>query len=120
MRLYYKVKKAVASDAFIMAHFSHAYHEGCSIYFTFAGFGDGLEETMTRYERVWRNAQEAVMASGASVAHHHGVGISKAANTGNDHKGGAPLFEALKANFFDPDGIMNPGKVWPAAQEVQP
>ena len=103
-----------------MAHFSHAYGEGCSIYFTFAGFGDDLDETLERYERIWRVAQRAVIESGASVAHHHGVGLSKASNTPRDHIGGRPLFEALKSSFFDPDGIMNPGKVWAAPEEVSP
>jgi FAD/FMN-containing dehydrogenase len=54
---------------------------------------------------------ETVMKAGASVAHHHGVGQSKAAYTNHDHPGGHALFEALKTTF-DPDGIMNPGKVY--------
>ncbi len=111
MRLYYNVKKAVAGEAFIMAHFSHGYPEGASIYFTFAGFGHGVDGTLEAYERLWSVAQQAVVASGASPAHHHGVGISKAGRTGDDHIGGRVLFEGLKA-AFDPDGIMNPGKVW--------
>ncbi len=119
MRLYYNVKRAVADDAFIMAHLSHAYAEGCSIYFTFAGFGADTDETLARYTRLWQVAQQAVIDSGASVAHHHGVGVSKAANTGHDHQGGRPLFDALKA-AFDPDGIMNPGKVWADDPEVAP
>lgn len=120
MRLYYEVKEAVAGDAFVMAHFSHAYAEGASIYFTFAGFGGDTERSLAQYERLWARAQQAVKDSGASVAHHHGVGLSKAPNVGHDHQGGRPLFEALKV-ALDPDGIMNPGKVWSApspAEEV--
>ncbi|MEO1269688.1 MAG: FAD-binding oxidoreductase [Myxococcota bacterium] len=109
--MYYAVKEAVAPHAFIMAHFSHAYPEGASIYFTFAGFGSDTEESLARYEAAWQAGQEAVMASGGSVAHHHGVGLSKAPRIGHDHQGGRVLFEGLKA-AFDPQGIMNPGKVW--------
>ena len=113
-RLYYAVKQAVKGRAFIMAHFSHAYAEGASIYFTFAGFGADTDETLRVYRGVWEAAQGAVIASGASVSHHHGVGLSKAGNTPKDHVGGEALFLAAKA-AFDPAGVLNPGKVWTQA-----
>ena len=115
-RMYYAVKEAVAPYAFIMAHFSHAYPEGASIYFTFAGFGADTEESLERYEAAWAAGQRAVMETGGSVAHHHGVGVSKAPRVGHDHQGGRELFEGLKA-AFDPDGVMNPGKVWVLDEE---
>ena len=112
-RLYWAVRQALAPHVLVMAHFSHVYPEGSSIYFTFAGWAsDGLEQTLERYDRAWRAGLDAVAACGASIAHHHGVGQSKAAWTARDHAGGPPLFEALKATF-DPDGVMNPGKVYP-------
>lgn len=109
--LYQSVRQALAPHVLVMAHFSHVYPEGSSIYFTFAGFGADLDDTLLRYETTWRVAMETVMKAGASVAHHHGVGQSKAAYTNHDHPGGHALFEALKTTF-DPDGIMNPGKVY--------
>ena len=110
-RLYEAVRRALSPHVLVMAHFSHVYPEGSSIYFTFAGFGSGLEDTLARYKATWEAGLEAVASSGASVAHHHGVGVSKSGFTARDHPGGAPLFGALK-DAFDPDGIMNPGKVW--------
>jgi FAD/FMN-containing dehydrogenase len=109
--LYRAVRRAVGPHAFIMAHFSHAYAEGASIYFTFAGFGGDTAETLEVYRRVWRVAQEAVIQSGASVAHHHGVGVSKARNVPWDHVGGRALFEGALAGW-NPTGRFNPGKVW--------
>ena len=35
--LYHSVRAAIGHHAVVMAHFSHAYADGCSIYFTFAG-----------------------------------------------------------------------------------
>jgi alkyldihydroxyacetonephosphate synthase len=94
-----------------MAHFSHVYPEGSSIYFTFAGFGSDLDNTLERYQTTWQTALDAVARAGGSIAHHHGVGMSKAAWTEHDHPGGQALFDSLKRTF-DPDGIMNPGKVY--------
>ncbi|RAL20395.1 FAD-binding oxidoreductase [Lujinxingia litoralis] len=109
--LYQAVRRAVEHEVFIMAHFSHVYAEGCSIYFTFAGFGADLDDTLATYERTWEQGLEAVAAQGGSIAHHHGVGYSKAAFTRHDHPGGPALFADLKARF-DPDGILNPSKVY--------
>jgi len=77
----------------VMAHFSHAYPDGCCIYFSFAGsaardaggaasagWDAACEET---YDRTWRLAQEAAIAAGGTFAHHHGVGRSKAPRLGN-------------------------------------
>ncbi len=112
--LYRNVRKAVSSQVFIMAHFSHAYEHGCSIYFTFVGYEEGLEKTLDAYSKTWDLALNAVQKSGASVAHHHGVGVSKSGFTQYDHKGGRPYFNVLKSTF-DPHQILNPGKVWPKA-----
>jgi alkyldihydroxyacetonephosphate synthase len=109
--LYESVRRALAPHVLVMAHFSHVYPEGSSIYFTFAGFGADLEDTMRRYETTWQVGLDTVARCGGSVAHHHGVGQSKASWTHHDHPGGAPLFQVLK-NTFDPDGILNPGKVY--------
>lgn len=109
--LYNNVRAAVGGYVFVMAHFSHVYSEGSSIYFTFAGFGKDLEDTLDVYGKTWQAGLGAVAASGGSIAHHHGVGQSKAEFTAYDHPGGHALFGALKA-AFDPDAILNPGKVY--------
>ena len=111
-RLYEAVKQAMSPYVFVMAHFSHVYPEGSSIYFTFAGFGSDLDQTISRYQSAWKAGLDAVARTGASIAHHHGVGQSKAPWTHHDQPGGEAIFGALKA-AFDPDGIMNPGKVYP-------
>ena len=116
--LYWTVRHDMAEHALIMAHFSHVYPEGASIYFTFSGWATELEETLERYDAAWKTGLNAVAKSGASIAHHHGVGQSKAPWTHHDHLGGEGLFNALKSTF-DPDGIMNPGKVWAPPIEEQ-
>lgn len=109
--LYTTVRAALSSHVFVMAHFSHLYTEGSSIYFTFAGFGNDVDESLERYQNTWKAGLDAVARAGGSIAHHHGVGLSKAPWTHHDHPGGPALFTALK-NTFDPANIMNPGKVY--------
>ena len=70
--LYHAVRAAVSPYGIIMAHMSHAYQEGGSIYFSFAGKGN-----LKTYEQVWQAAMAAVLAQGATVTHHHGVGVLK-------------------------------------------
>lgn len=112
--LYKAVRRAIGKDALVLAHFSHAYPEGCSIYFTFAGVaGDPRSpgEALERYDRIWRNALIAVHEAGGTISHHHGVGESKAQAMAREHgPGGMRLLTALQ-DAFDPAGIMNPGKL---------
>ncbi len=111
--LYQGVRRAIAQDAFVMAHFSHAYPEGCSIYFTFVGVAPPSDPgaSLERYDRIWRNALLAVHAAGGTISHHHGVGELKAEAMAREHgTGGNKLHQALKFGF-DPKGIMNPGKL---------
>ncbi|MGL1724296.1 FAD-linked oxidase C-terminal domain-containing protein, partial [Vibrio parahaemolyticus] len=68
-----------------MAHMSHAYPDGCCIYFSFAGSakashgaGDWDAACERTYDETWRVALDAVVAAGGTIAHHHGVGRSKA------------------------------------------
>jgi alkyldihydroxyacetonephosphate synthase len=119
--LYDGVRKAMGSHVFVMAHFSHAYPDGCCIYFSFAGSaarsskkGDqgwdaACEET---YDRTWRAAQEAAIQAGGTLAHHHGVGRSKAPRLGAELGVGVDAVRALQ-RAFDPHGILNPGNLVP-------
>jgi len=124
--LYHQVRRAVQGLAFVMAHFSHAYLEGCSIYFTFIGLAgatadqiargsradaeEDLEEAESRYDACWKAAMGAVADEGATLSHHHGVGLSKQIFLPREHGEGMRQLRALK-KAFDPHGILNPGKL---------
>jgi alkyldihydroxyacetonephosphate synthase len=114
--MYDEVRRSVLHHAIVMAHFSHAYRDGCSIYFTFAGACDSPAESKRVYARVWHDALNAVVRSGGTISHHHGVGILKRDFMAREHAQGDRVFWALKAHF-DPRGIMNPGKLFPDREE---
>ncbi|HEU4727875.1 MAG TPA: FAD-linked oxidase C-terminal domain-containing protein, partial [Kofleriaceae bacterium] len=108
--LYHSVRAAIGQHAVVMAHFSHAYADGCSIYFTFAGTAPDRVAAERLYDAIWRDGLEAATRVGGTISHHHGVGLLKAPYMQGEHREAMALFEAAKA-ALDPDGILNPGKM---------
>lgn len=104
--LYEAVRAAISETAVVMAHMSHVYPEGGSIYFSFAGRGD-----TEIYQRTWDRALEAVLRSGGTVTHHHGVGALKAAAASQEVGPAIEGWRQLKAQL-DPAGILNPGRLF--------
>ena len=114
--LYAAVRRAIAPHAFVMAHLSHAYRDGCSIYFTFAAHRRDSVRAARLYDRIWVEALAAAHAVGATCSHHHGVGLAKAAAMADEHGEMVRVWRALKATL-DPTGVMNPGKLFPGEEE---
>lgn len=110
--MYRSIRAALSPHVFVMAHMSHAYPDGCSIYFTFAGSAPSRAEAEATYDAAWRAALDAVVASGGTVSHHHGVGRSKAPKLGDEAGLGVQVVGALK-QVLDPRGIFNPGNLLP-------
>jgi len=110
MDLYAEVRQTLSSRALVMAHFSHAYEEGCSIYFTFAASAEGRAKADSLYDEIWQTGLEAVIRKGGTISHHHGVGISKAEFMQEEHGRAMGVFRKFKA-VMDPAGILNPDKM---------
>jgi alkyldihydroxyacetonephosphate synthase len=108
--LYHSVRTAIGRHAVVMAHFSHAYADGCSIYFTFAGQAADVGAAERLYDAIWRDGLEAATRVGATISHHHGVGLLKAPFMAAEHREAMAIFQAAKRSL-DPDGIFNPGKM---------
>jgi alkyldihydroxyacetonephosphate synthase len=108
--LYRSVRAAIGRHAVVMAHFSHAYADGCSIYFTFAGTADTTQAAERLYDSIWRDGIETTTRVGGTISHHHGVGLLKAPYMVGEHREAMAIFEAAKLSL-DPDGIFNPGKM---------
>lgn len=105
--LYDGVREALGRHTLVMAHFSHAYPEGCSIYFSFCGAG-----RLDVYDAAWAEALEAARAAGGTVTHHHGVGQLKARAAAREAGAAVRVWREVKARL-DPQGIMNPGRLFP-------
>jgi alkyldihydroxyacetonephosphate synthase len=110
--LYDGIRRALGQHVFVMAHMSHAYPDGCSIYFTFAGSGRDDADCQLRYDRAWRDAMDAAITAGGTLSHHHGVGRSKAPRMGDELGLGVELVTAVRS-ALDPAGVLNPGNLLP-------
>ncbi|MDT0310552.1 FAD-binding oxidoreductase [Streptomyces sp. DSM 44917] len=103
---------AAGSPPLVLCHISHVYPAGASLYFTVAaaqGPGDGGGH----WTAAKHAANDAILAAGGTISHHHGVGT--------DHRDwyareigplGAGVLRAVK-DHLDPAGILNPGVLLP-------
>lgn len=94
------------------SHLSHVYPQGSSVYSTFIfPIAATYEENLERWRTLKTAVSEAIVSNGGTISHQHGVGV--------DHQPyllaekGELGIEAMRALFarFDPDGLMNPGKL---------
>jgi alkyldihydroxyacetonephosphate synthase len=108
--VYSRVRAVASEHALVLCHFSHAYADGCSLYFTFIGSGPDELAIEERYHALWRGVLGAALSAGANVSHHHGIGLLKAQAWQSALGEGRHALATVK-RLFDPDGIMNPGKL---------
>ena len=104
---------AVEGTLVASAHQSHAYTDGACLYFTFAARpGDDADEAWgdRYYLSAWEAVMGAVVAAGAAVSHHHGIGLLRGEALRRSLGPAHELLATLK-NAFDPSGILNPGKL---------
>jgi alkyldihydroxyacetonephosphate synthase len=102
---------AQGTPPLVLCHVSHVYETGASLYFTVAAreLADGVAQWLP----VKAAATDAIVAAGASITHHHGVG--------SDHRPwleqeigpvGVEVLRAVKERL-DPQGVLNPGILVP-------
>lgn len=103
----------------VMAHFSHVYDQGSSIYFVISITAPNDEEAVLRYRCAWDAVMNAVLASGGAIAHHHGIGMARSAWVERALAEAWPLWDRLK-HAFDPAGLLNPGKLGHPASRTGP
>jgi alkyldihydroxyacetonephosphate synthase len=108
--VYAAVRKAAGAHALVLAHLSHAYPDGCSIYFTLVATRAG--EPLLRYDALVDAVLGAALAEGATLSHHHGVGSSKAHWLDAELGGGLATLRRLR-RAWDPELLLNPSTLEP-------
>lgn len=98
----------------VMAHVSHVYRAGASLYFTLvARQQEGAE--LEQWHAAKSAASDAILANGGTITHHHAIGRDHAPWLPTEAGPlGIAVLRAAKATL-DPTGIMNPGKLMDVA-----
>lgn len=109
-RGYHAVREALRGEALVLAHFSHVYPEGGSIYFTFTSTRGEARANEAHYAELWRRGLDAVLRSGGTISHHHGVGLLKARWMADEWGAAYDWLHDIKT-ALDPERIANPGKL---------
>jgi len=103
----------------VLCHVSHLYPSGASLYFTFLARQEAGAE-LDQWRAAKTAASEAIVAGGGTITHHHAVGRDHTPwMTGEVGPLGLDVLRAAKERL-DPTGIMNPGKLLPAAADQRP
>jgi alkyldihydroxyacetonephosphate synthase len=108
------VRRAVGKRIELLAHVPHVYPEGCSLQFTMIGKADG-DGDLALYDKTWDAVLDAIAAAGGVISHHHGVGRQKAAWLAKHDDAARRRLLGVKQRL-DPNNILNPGKLGPAAE----
>lgn len=107
--------EAEGRRAVVMCHVSHVYPTGASLYYTV--ISAQTADPLGQWRRFKAAANQAVVAGGGTITHHHGIG--------SDHRGpleaeigevGVRILRAIK-NELDPVGVLNPGTLVPGAPD---
>lgn len=102
---------SLGEGSLVLCHVSHVYETGCSLYFTVAA--PQAEDPLAQWLRAKAAANDAILAAGATITHHHAVGT--------DHRDwlarqvgpvGVRVLRAVK-EALDPAGVLNPGVLVP-------
>ena len=117
--VYEDVRRALGRYVVVLAHLSHAYPDGCSIYFTFSARASSDARALALYDELWPAALQAAIGAGATLSHHHGVGRNKAPFMRAELGHGVELMRALK-RAWDPENILNPGVLLPDSADKAP
>jgi len=106
------IASALADDderVAVLCHVSHPYRDGASLYFTFFyRCAPSVEETIARWARIKRAANDALVSAGATLSHHHGVGQWHAPWLAGEIGATGVDLIAAAARRLDPSGILNP------------
>ncbi len=94
----------------VFGHVSHVYPQGASLYVICRVLEADDEAAERAYQEGWRAAMRACLEVGATISHHHGIGLQRAPWMEAEHGAGLDVLRRVK-QAIDPAGIMNPGKL---------
>ncbi|MBS2022479.1 MAG: hypothetical protein JST92_08720, partial [Deltaproteobacteria bacterium] len=122
------LRRAAGTKALVTARAMSPALEGCAIDLNIVGLGgptsepasgvheasedllEDLQKAEERHDAVIAQVLNAAADAGATLSHHRGVGLQRKLLLPREHGEGMRQLRALK-KAFDPQGILNPGKL---------
>lgn len=107
-----KAVNQVCGAGMVSCRTTHAYSDGCSLYFAF--FGPGRHGALVeQWQQIKNAASDAVMQNGGTISHHHAMGRDH--RLWAEQEIPAAFRAAIRAvkRELDPQGMMNPGLWFP-------
>ena len=89
------------------AHQSHAYVDGACLYFSLRGDVERRRARREWYRAAWDAANAVIIKHGATLSHHHGVGLLRAPYMAESLGAGFDVLRAVKA-ALDPEEPAQP------------
>ena len=94
----------------MLAHFSHVYPQGTSLYMIPVGQCADDAEAEALLLHIWKRTMEICLETGAVISHHHGAGIARKDFVADALGNSMAVLERLKAGI-DPNNVLCPGKL---------
>ena len=94
----------------VLAHFSHVYTQGTSMYVILLGRTESDATAIERLQQIWDTAMAVCLKHGAELSHHHGGGLARSPYARQSLGSAHIVLQKIKA-ALDPAGILNPGKL---------
>jgi alkyldihydroxyacetonephosphate synthase len=91
------------------AHQSHAYTDSACLYFSLRGDVEPGRRAEW-YRQAWDAANAVILKHGATLSHHHGVGLLRAPYMVPSLGAAFGVLRQVKA-ALDPENLLNPGKL---------
>jgi alkyldihydroxyacetonephosphate synthase len=105
------MKAATGESGSVFGHVAHAYPTGADIYMIFHGVASPGCLIDDAYEGVVEAAVAAALGCGATLSHHHGIGLLRNKFLRQEYGDAGFRILAGIANVLDPTGTFNPGKL---------
>ena len=93
----------------MMAHVSHVYPTGASLYYTFLA-RQQADDPLGQWQAIKTAATRAIVDHGGTLSHHHGIGYEHQPLSAEHGPLAVDALRAVKATV-DPDALMNPEKL---------
>lgn len=93
-----------------LAHFSHAYPQGTSLYMILLGERIDDAEAEATLHQIWQVAMRVTLETGAVLSHHHGVGVVRKDFVREALGSSMTVLEQIKS-ILDPQCVLSPGKL---------